>query len=108
MPASLAIIVQFWEEKERQRAISLWSMGTWGGTSFATFVGTNMTSFFGWRSIFILAAVTAFIGLLLVREIPRNFVEGAKDVKFDSKGMVIFMVSVICLMVVINYGSRCV
>lgn len=105
MPASLALIAQFWEEKERQRAISLWSMGTWGGTSFATFVGTNMTSFFGWRSIFILAAVTAFIGLLLVREIPRNFVEGAKDVKFDFKGMVIFMVSVICLMVVINYGS---
>ncbi|OFO54108.1 hypothetical protein HMPREF3027_04445 [Porphyromonas sp. HMSC077F02] len=105
MPASLAIIAQFWEEKERQRAISLWSMGTWGGTSFATFVGANMTSFLGWRSIFVLAAVTAFIGLLLVREIPRNYVEGAKDVTFDFKGMVIFMISVICLMIVINYGS---
>lgn len=105
MPASLAIIAQFWEEKERQRAISLWSMGTWSGTSFATFVGTNMTSFLGWRSIFVLAAVTAFIGLLLVREIPRNYVEGAKDVTFDFKGMVIFMISVICLMIVINYGS---
>lgn len=105
MPASLAIIAQFWEEKERQRAISLWSMGTWGGTSFSTFVGTNMTSFLGWRSIFVLAAVTAFIGLLLVREIPRNYVEGAKDVTFDFKGMVIVMISVICLMIVINYGS---
>lgn len=105
MTASLAIIAQFWEEKERQRAISLWSMGTWGGTSFATFVGTTMTSFLGWRSIFVLAAVTAFIGLLLVREIPCNYVEGAKDVTFDFKGMVIFMISVICLMIVINYGS---
>ncbi|CQB87284.1 Quinolone resistance protein norB [Chlamydia trachomatis] len=105
MPASLAIIAQFWQEKERQRAISLWSMGTWGGTSFATFIGTNMASFLGWRSIFIVAAVTAFIGLLLVREIPRNFVEGAKEVKFDFKGMVVFMLSVICLMMVINFGS---
>lgn len=105
MPASLAIIAQFWQEKERQRAISLWSMGTWGGTSFATFIGTNMASFLGWRSIFIVAAVTAFIGLLLVREIPRNFVEGAKEVKFDFNGMVVFMLSVICLMMVINFGS---
>lgn len=105
MPASLAIIAQFWQEKERQRAISLWSMGTWGGTSFATFIGTNMASFLGWRSIFIVAAVTAFIGLFLVREIPRNFVEGAKEVKFDFKGMVVFMLSVICLMMVINFGS---
>lgn len=105
MPSSLAIIAQFWEEKERQRAISLWSMGTWGGTSFATFIGTNMTTYLGWRSIFIVAAVTAIIGLLLVREIPRNFVEGAKDEKFDFKGMVIFMISVICLMLVVNFGA---
>lgn len=105
MPSSLAIIAQFWEEKERQRAISLWSMGTWGGTSFATFIGTNMTTYLGWRSIFIVAAVTAIIGLLLVREIPRNFVAGAKDEKFDVKGMVIFMFSVICFMLVVNFGG---
>lgn len=31
MPASLALVKAYWEGKERQRAISLWSMGSWGG-----------------------------------------------------------------------------
>lgn len=105
MPSSLALIRQFWDEKERQRAFSLWSMGTWGGMSFATFVGTNLNSLIGWRWIFIIATITSIVGLLLVREIPNHRVEGIKDSKFDVIGMLVFMVSVICIMLVVNFGS---
>jgi len=35
MPASLALIKTYWEGAARQRAISLWSMGSWGGSGFA-------------------------------------------------------------------------
>jgi len=30
MPASLALIKAYWDDAGRQRAISLWSMGSWG------------------------------------------------------------------------------
>ena len=31
MPASLALVKAYWEGAARQRAVSLWSMGSWGG-----------------------------------------------------------------------------
>ncbi len=35
MSASLALVQVYWEGPARQRAISLWSMGSWGGSGFA-------------------------------------------------------------------------
>lgn len=31
MPASLALVKAYWDGKARQRAVSLWSIGSWGG-----------------------------------------------------------------------------
>jgi len=31
MPASLALVKAYWEGAARQRAVSLWSIGSWGG-----------------------------------------------------------------------------
>ncbi|MEA5043745.1 MAG: MFS transporter, partial [Petrimonas sp.] len=55
MPASLALVKTYWEGKERQRAISLWSMGSWGGSGFASLFGGLMAGI-GWRYIFFAAA----------------------------------------------------
>src|SRR5690349_231241 len=32
MPASLALVKAYWEGAARQRAVSLWSIGSWGGS----------------------------------------------------------------------------
>lgn len=39
MPSSLALVKVYWEGAARQRAISLWSMGTWGGAGFSSLLG---------------------------------------------------------------------
>ncbi|HET7583007.1 MAG TPA: MFS transporter, partial [Candidatus Limnocylindria bacterium] len=39
MPASLALVKAYWTGAGRQRAISLWSMGSWGGSGFAALFG---------------------------------------------------------------------
>ena len=39
MPASLALVKAYWDGAARQRAVSLWSMGSWGGSSFAALFG---------------------------------------------------------------------
>ena len=41
MPASLALIKTYWDDAGRQRAVSLWSMGSWGGSGFAALFGGN-------------------------------------------------------------------
>jgi len=39
MPASLALVKAYWSGAARQRAVSLWSMGSWGGSGFAALFG---------------------------------------------------------------------
>lgn len=54
MPTSLGMIKIFWEGKERQRAISLWSIGTFGGSGLSSLTGGIIASSLGWRWIFFL------------------------------------------------------
>lgn len=42
MPASLALVKAYWEGAARQRAVSLWSIGSWGGAGFAALFGGVM------------------------------------------------------------------
>src|SRR6476469_8114865 len=49
MPASLALVKAYWDGKARQRAISLWSMGSWGGSGFAALFGGFVAQNVGWR-----------------------------------------------------------
>lgn len=70
MPASLALVKAYWQGKERQRAISLWSMGSWGGSGFAALFGGLMVNV-GWRWIFFSAAALAVIGLIMIKGTPK-------------------------------------
>lgn len=111
MPATLALIRDYWDEKPRQRAISLWSMGTWGGTSFAAFIGgfiaSNLNSAFisGWRWIFILSTIISFVGLLLIKDVPESKADIDKKSRFDFVGMVIFMFFIVSLQLFVTMGS---
>src|SRR5690606_40364202 len=44
LPASLALVKAWWEGAARQRAISLWSIGTWGGAGFSALRSEEHTS----------------------------------------------------------------
>ena len=67
MPASLALIKTYWEGAGRQRAVSLWSMGSWGGSGFAALFGGLMAENVGWRWIFVASAGVSLVGMLMVR-----------------------------------------
>lgn len=59
MPASLALLKAGWDGAGRQRAVSMWSIGTWGGAGLCSRVGGLMAENFGWRAIFRVAAFVA-------------------------------------------------
>ena len=107
MSASLALVKAYWAEgKPRQRAISLWSMGSWGGSGFAALFGGLMASNVGWRYIFIISAVLSLIGWLMVRGTPESKVESKGGFKFDLLGIGTFLVTMIALQIVATQGSK--
>jgi DHA2 family multidrug resistance protein-like MFS transporter len=66
MPASLALVKTYWVGAPRQRAVSLWSIGSWGGSGLCALFGGLVTQNLGWRYIFFASVVVAVIGLILI------------------------------------------
>ena len=105
MPASLALIKAYWDGAGRQRAVSLWSMGSWGGAGFAALFGGLMAENVGWRWIFIASAAVSVIGMLMVRGTPESRVQVSGDYKLDIKGIATFMVAMVALQVLVTMGG---
>ena len=106
MPASLALVKTYWDGAERQRAISLWSMGSWGGSGFAALFGGLMASNVGWRYIFIISAVVALIGFFMVRGTPESKAETKGDYKLDVVGIGSFLLAMVALQIVATQASK--
>ena len=105
MPASLALVKAYWDGAARQRAVSLWSIGSWGGAGLCSLVGGLMSQNLGWRSIFWLAIAVSALGLWLMRGTPENKAETTGDYKFDLPGVLAFMVAMLALQVLVTQGN---
>ena len=105
MPATLALVKAYWDGAGRQRAISLWSMGSWGGSGFAALFGGLVAENLGWRYIFFASAVVALAGLLMLRGTPESRAAAADGHAFDTTGVLTFMVTMVALQVVATQGS---
>ncbi len=106
MPASLALVKAFWDGPERQRAISMWSIGSWGGSGLCALFGGLMSQHFGWRSIFWVAIAVSVLGLWMMRGTPESKAETTGGYKFDLTGVLTFMVTMVALQVLVTQGNK--
>lgn len=106
MPASLALVKTYWDGAARQRAVSMWSIGSWGGSGVCALFGGLMTEQFGWRSIFFACAAVSVVGLLMIRGTPESKVQSRGGFKLDLAGIVSFMVAMVALQVVVTQGNK--
>jgi MFS transporter, DHA2 family, multidrug resistance protein len=106
MPASLALVKTYWEGAARQRAVSLWSMGSWGGSGFAALFGGLVAQNVGWRWIFFASVAVSVIGMLMVRGTPESRAESKGVYKFDTTGVVTFMIAMVALEVLATQGAK--
>ncbi|HYQ39887.1 MAG TPA: MFS transporter [Pseudomonas sp.] len=106
MPASLALVKAYWDGAGRQRAISLWSIGSWGGSGLCSLLGGLMAENFGWRSIFWVAIAVSILGLWMMRGTPENKAETRGDYRFDLPGVLSFMVAMLALQVLVTQGNQ--
>lgn len=105
MPASMALVKAYWDGKARQRAVSMWSIGSWGGSGLAALFGGAVVQYVGWRGIFIASIAISVVAFLMILGTPENKVEGAKK-GFDIVGLITFIIGTLALMIVLLYGSR--
>jgi MFS transporter, DHA2 family, multidrug resistance protein len=105
MPASLALVKTYWDGAARQRAISLWSMGSWGGSGFAALLGGLMAENVGWRWIFFSAAAISLLGMSMVAGTPESKAETQGAYRFDTAGVLTFTVLMVALQVFATQGG---
>ena len=105
MSASLALVKSYWHGPARQRAVSLWSIGSWGGSGFAALFGGLMAENVGWRWIFFAAAALSLVGMLMVAGTPESRAESKGAYRFDTAGVLTFMVMMVSLQVFATQGG---
>lgn len=105
MPATISLVKEYFDGEERQRAVSFWSIGSWGGMGMTSFVGGAIATYMGWRWIFIFSIILAFIAMILIKEVPESKAKEEGKFTFDYLGLLLFILSMIGLNVYITQGS---
>ena len=108
MPSSLALIKDFYDGEPRERALSFWSIGSWGGSGFCSLFGGLMAvSFLGWRSIFWISIAVAAVALYLTRDTPDTWATGTGTRRrFDWSGLLAFVAAMLAVNVFISQGPK--
>lgn len=106
MPSTMALLKVYWDGPARQRAVSMWSIGSWGGSGLTAIFGGFMAStFLGWRSIFIICAIVSVISILLMRQIPESAPAAGREGRTDWVGIISLAVGLAALLIVVTQGS---
>jgi DHA2 family multidrug resistance protein-like MFS transporter len=105
MSASLALLKAYWDGAARQRAVSLWSMGSWGGSGFAALFGGLMAENVGWRWIFFAAAAISVLGMIMLSGTPESRAATKGTYRFDTAGVLTFMAMMVSLQVFATQGA---
>lgn len=106
MPASLALVKTYWDGAARQRAVSLWSIGSWGGSGICALFGGLVNQSLGWRYIFFASVLVAVVGVVMMRGTPESRAIGKEDYRFDFPGVIAFMIAMVSLQIVVTQGNR--
>ncbi|WP_424237402.1 MFS transporter [Bhargavaea ginsengi] len=105
MPSTIALIKDYFEGADRQRALSYWSIGSWGGSGLCSLFGGAVATYMGWKWIFILSIIFAVLALWLIKDTPESKAKQTGHSKFDIGGLVVFIVAMLALNIFITQGA---
>jgi MFS transporter, DHA2 family, multidrug resistance protein len=104
MPATIALIKAYFDGADRLRALSYWSIGSWGGSGVCSFAGGAIATYMGWRWIFIFSVVVSLLAMFLIKDTPESKVVQANRTRFDYAGLIAFIIVMLALNLVITRG----
>ncbi|GEN81446.1 MFS transporter [Actinotalea fermentans] len=106
MPSTMALLKAYWDGAGRQRAVSMWSIGSWGGSGVAAIFGGFVASNLTWQTIFYVSIAVSAVAIALMWGTPESKADASTHRRFDLPGLLIFMVTVLALMVVLIFGRQ--
>ncbi|WP_304442101.1 MFS transporter [Psychrobacillus sp. OK032] len=106
MPASIGLMKAYFEGAERQRALSYWSIGSWGGSGVCSLFGGAIATYMGWKWIFIFSIIIAILALWLLKDTPESKAKQTDKSKFDVGGLIIFIITMLALNIFITQGAE--
>lgn len=97
MPATLALVKVYYNDVDRPRALSYWSMSTFGCASVSSIFGGIIATYVGWRWAFLLAVPFIVLSFLLLRSAPERKVDGSGSKAFDGLGFSVLIIGLLAL-----------
>lgn len=106
MPATLALINAYYPGEARPRALSFWSLASWGGSSIANFFGGAVVSALSWRWLFLLTVPVALIGMFLIKGTPESKINTGEKRSIDYFGIITLVLALLSLNLVVTRGRQ--
>lgn len=105
MPSTLALIKAYYQDNARQRAISFYSMGSWGGAGTTSLFGGIIAGALGWRWIYFISIGVAIFSFLLLQGTPESKNIDSTTKRFDIPGILTFILGMVALNLFLGQGS---
>lgn len=105
MPATIALVSTYFVGSKRQRALSYWSIGSWGGSGVCSFFGGAVATYLGWQWIFIFSIICSILAMILLKDTPESKGTGNQTARFDVLGLGLFVIMMLGLNLLITKGA---
>ena len=106
MPATLALINAYYPGEARPRALSFWSLASWGGSGVANFFGGAVVSALSWRWLFWITVPVAIIGMFLIKGTPESKIASGEKRNIDYFGIITLVLALLSLNLVVTRGRQ--
>ncbi len=106
LPNALALIKAYYKDASRQRALSVYSIGSWGGSGLSSLFGGLIASTIGWRWVYWFSIAIALGSFYLFTGVPESKNPPSnKKQSVDLAGIITFIVGTLAINLVISQGS---
>lgn len=102
MPSTLSMIQVFYQDRAKERAISFWSIASWGGSGISNLFAGAVTTYLSWQAYFVLSILLSVVAYLLIRPAPESSAK-QKVAHLDLVGVFLLISDLICLNVLITH-----
>lgn len=104
-PNSMALVSEAFPEHERGQALGLWGALAAAGSALGPTVGGLIVEYLDWRLLFYSILPVSGIALILGAKVLEESKADGKTEKVDFLGGTLLVVSLICLLLVLNQGA---
>src|SRR5699024_5413570 len=105
IPATISLINTYYHDKERHKALSMWSIGSYGGTGLSSVFAGLIATYIGWQWIFIASIVVTLIVLLMITDVLEAYANHSNTTLFACWRLLLVVISKFRIYIVISQGG---